>query len=82
MPIYEFHCKDCGEEFEVFLKNKNELSEVSCPKCKSKNIKRLMSVVNAIVDSSSSSVDKPRITAQHNCPTGTCTQVELPGYER
>ncbi len=83
MPIYEFKCKDCGEEFEVFLKSKNEVSEVKCPKCNSKNIERLMSVVNAIVDSgSSSSSDKPKITAQHTCPTGTCTHVELPGYER
>jgi len=82
MPIYEFKCQDCGAEFEVFLKNKEELSEVKCKACGSKNIKRLMSVVNSIIGDSGSSSDKPRITETHSCPTGTCAHLELPGYSK
>ncbi|QER41419.1 zinc ribbon domain-containing protein [Thermodesulfobacterium sp. TA1] len=80
MPIYEFRCEDCKEEFEVFLKNKEELSSVECKKCKSKRVKRLISVVNSIISDSGSSSDKPRITESHSCATGSCTHIELPGY--
>jgi len=81
MPIYEFKCQECGAEFEIFFKNKEELSEAKCKNCNSKNITRIMSVVNSIVGGSGSSSDKPRITESYSCPTGTCTHLELPGYE-
>ncbi|WP_028841411.1 FmdB family zinc ribbon protein [Thermodesulfobacterium hveragerdense] len=80
MPIYEFKCEDCKTEFEVFLKKKEELGLVECKNCKSKNVKRLMSVVNSIVSGSEGSSDKPRITESHSCPSGSCTHIELPGY--
>ncbi len=82
MPIYEFKCQDCGKEFEVFLKNKDEISQVTCPDCKSKNISRLMSVVNAIINDSGGSSDKPKLVESHKCETGTCAIGELPGYSR
>jgi len=82
MPIYEFKCKSCGEEFELLLKSRDEVDSVKCPKCGSKEVSRLMSVVNSIIGGSSSGGDKPRVVESHTCPTGTCTHVELPGYER
>ncbi len=81
MPIYEFKCQDCKKEFEIYLKNKEEIKDVVCPQCKSKNLTRLMSVVNSIINESSGS-DKPKVVESHSCPTGTCTHVELPGYSR
>lgn len=82
MPIYEFKCKDCGEEFEVFIRNKEEISEINCKSCKSKNIERLMSVVHSLIGSSKSSSEKPQISEQHTCPVGTCTHLDLPGYSK
>ncbi len=82
MPIYEFKCKDCGEEFEVFLKRKEEILEVECKVCKSKNIKRLMSIVNSLIKGSEYSSEKPQIAEQHTCPGGTCTHLDLPGYSK
>ena len=32
MPIYEFVCKDCRNEFKT-LKRSNQLDSVSCPTC-------------------------------------------------
>ena len=44
MPTYEFHCRKCGEVFTV----RERISEVgarpvTCPKCKSREVERLMS---------------------------------------
>jgi len=80
MPIFEFKCLACGEEFEVFLKNKEEISQVRCKSCGSEKIERLMSIVNSIISEGSKGEDKPRIAESHSCPTGTCTHLELPGY--
>jgi putative FmdB family regulatory protein len=41
MPIYEFKCKDCDEEFEALVFRSDET--VPCPACKGEDIKRLMS---------------------------------------
>jgi len=86
MPIYEFFCKECKNEFEVFVKSKEEVNNITCPKCKSKNIERLMSIINAIVDTGSSSNSSKSSQEQgiteYKCPTGTCAHATLPGYER
>jgi len=82
MPIYEFKCESCGEEFEVLLKSRDEISGVKCPSCGSNKVSRLMSVVNSIISSSSKGGDKPRIVESHKCETGTCTHIELPGHSR
>jgi putative FmdB family regulatory protein len=33
MPIYEYKCHGCGEEFEAFRAISAGDTEVSCPKC-------------------------------------------------
>ncbi|HOH73835.1 MAG TPA: zinc ribbon domain-containing protein [Syntrophales bacterium] len=43
MPIYEFKCKKCGEEFEQILFTSDREEAVACPSCKSKQIRKLMS---------------------------------------
>ncbi len=40
MPMYEFHCKKCDENFEE-LASQNET--VPCPSCGSQDTERLMS---------------------------------------
>ena len=41
MPIYEFKCSNCDEEFETIVFGSDE--KVSCPHCNGDNVKRLMS---------------------------------------
>ncbi len=41
MPIYEYRCCDCCEEFETLVFNSKE--QVNCPKCESAKVERLMS---------------------------------------
>lgn len=85
MPIYEFKCGECGAEFELLLKSKEEIGEVSCKVCGSLKVERLMSIVNSLFgnrSNSSSNSDRPKVAETHNCPSGTCTHLELPGYRR
>ena len=42
MKLYEFICQDCSKEFEELLQDS---SEIYCPQCRSKNVKRLLSAV-------------------------------------
>lgn len=44
MPIYEYHCLDCGEKFELIRQIKDADSPVSCQVCESKHTNRLISV--------------------------------------
>ena len=43
MPIYEYHCNDCGRDFSHLLLNLKDAKEVSCKFCNSKDLKRLLS---------------------------------------
>jgi len=36
MPIYEYHCQDCGQQFEKFLRSSNNQDAVECPHCHSR----------------------------------------------
>jgi putative FmdB family regulatory protein len=33
MPLYEYHCRDCGEEFEVLQPIGADGSHLECPEC-------------------------------------------------
>lgn len=43
MPIYEFKCKDCNNEFEILIMKQN-LSKLKCSRCNSTNIERKISL--------------------------------------
>jgi putative FmdB family regulatory protein len=42
MPVYSFHCKSCGKEFDKILKTQ-DISAVTCTFCESFEIKRTKS---------------------------------------
>lgn len=42
MPLYQFKCKNCQEEFEVIKKFSDE-SVTTCPKCKSDFVEKQVS---------------------------------------
>jgi putative FmdB family regulatory protein len=67
MPIYEYRCNKCGEEFEkLVFGNKS----VDCPKCSSSDVKKKMSTFGM------SGVDKPHAGSSSGCSScskGTCS---------
>ncbi len=46
MPIYEFHCEECGKDFESLVMIPSALNDVSCKHCNSTNIKKLVSATS------------------------------------
>ena len=45
MPIYEYRCSGCGEEFEVLVASSK--AKPSCPKCRSRKLERKFSTFAA-----------------------------------
>lgn len=44
MPIYEYRCEKCGENFDLFLRSATEEPEPKCPKCGSTDVNRAISL--------------------------------------
>jgi putative FmdB family regulatory protein len=55
MPIYEYVCKQCGNEFEELVFNDEE--PVTCPKCGATDTEKLMSACSAKVDGGGPNLD-------------------------
>ena len=43
MPIYEFDCQDCGDNFESLVMSFTQIDGVTCPECESGNIQKKIS---------------------------------------
>lgn len=41
MPVYDYHCKDCNNKFEIIVLSSN--TDLSCPSCKSSNTEKTIS---------------------------------------
>jgi putative FmdB family regulatory protein len=47
MPIYEFTCENCGEGFEELVRSSESVSEVACPACRSRRVRKQISLIAA-----------------------------------
>ncbi len=50
MPLYEYHCEDCQTQSEVLVRSSSE--QVTCPKCGSQRLTKLLSTFSARAGSS------------------------------
>lgn len=64
MPIYSYKCKKCGTIFDLLYGVGKDVEKPQCPKCKSKELERILSIFAVRMGKSSSSA---------TCPTGTCS---------
>ena len=66
MPIYEYRCNACSEEFEKLVFGNKD---VDCPKCSSLDVKKKMSTFGM------SGVEKPSAGSSGctSCSKGTCS---------
>jgi putative FmdB family regulatory protein len=47
MPIYDYHCKDCGSEFETLVRSMFINEAISCPECGGQHVSKAISLVAA-----------------------------------
>lgn len=43
MPLYEFECPKCHEDFEELVRSADAVKEVDCPKCGHHTVKKKLS---------------------------------------
>jgi putative FmdB family regulatory protein len=58
MPIYEYRCEECGEPFEVFVRSSLQQTDLACPKCGGRKVKKAVSLfgVGRVTGNSTSGV--------------------------
>jgi len=44
MPIYEYRCKHCRNDFEALVWSSAEEITLCCPKCRNHDVERILSV--------------------------------------
>ena len=47
VPLYEYQCNQCGEQFEVRQSMGEDGSKLTCPRCKVGNPQRLISTFSS-----------------------------------
>ncbi len=55
MPLYEFKCRSCKQQFEERLTSYRDIPEVVCPDCGSDSVDKLLSLFSTQGCQSSSS---------------------------
>jgi len=64
MPIFEFICKKCNNEFEILVFSSDE--KIECPACKSGEVVKQLSSFSAATNSSAA---KPPCGTSDYCPS-------------
>ena len=52
MPIYEYHCNDCGTDFEKFLRSMFSKEAIICPDCGGQHVNKALSLFGSTSSSS------------------------------
>jgi putative FmdB family regulatory protein len=65
MPIYEYVCTDCGEEFEALIRGDQQ---PACPSCGQKNLQKNISAPAA----HSAGSTTPECPVQDSCGADPC----------
>ncbi|WP_084554398.1 FmdB family zinc ribbon protein [Desulfopila aestuarii] len=66
MPLYEFECLECNSQFEKIVPIADAARDVTCPKCSSSKIKKVISAGSHRLSSGSS-----LSTAGAGCPANS-----------
>ncbi len=70
MPIFEYQCASCGNEFEVLVRNSATVPE--CPGCSGTELRKKLSAFAAITGRASTQAELP-------APCQSCGNPDGPG---
>jgi putative FmdB family regulatory protein len=71
MPIYEFHCQACEQDFEKLVFSGDP--EVECPHCGQKRAEKLMSACAAKVGYKFTAASNPKGDSCSGCAAKSCS---------
>ena len=60
LPIYEYRCEKCGHKFEKLLLSLGNPNEVSCPRCQSGVVRRVLSPIGSLGSRSTTESRPPK----------------------
>jgi putative FmdB family regulatory protein len=67
MPIYEYKCEGCGKDYEQIRRMSEADSNLECPECQSRSVKRQLSSFAAHSGGSA-----PQAVPAGGCGMGAC----------
>ncbi len=59
MPMFEYRCGDCGNEFEELILSRSAEASVNCPKCGSGDVHKKISSFSGMTGGSGSGEAAP-----------------------
>lgn len=68
MPIYEYHCAACADDFELLVKSVEAGKHVACPACDSAEVSKKFSTFAASTSGSADTSFTP--AASRGCGSG------------
>ena len=77
MPIYEYQCKGCGQQFEALVRKSDT---PSCPACRSTDLERLLSL--PALKTESTKAQALKAARKRDKAQGTERTIEQLKYER
>jgi putative FmdB family regulatory protein len=57
MPIYEYRCNECGEQFEKWLRSLSAKPDICCPRCGSGRVDKAVSLFGSTSSTGALAVD-------------------------
>jgi putative FmdB family regulatory protein len=74
MPIYEYHCRDCGARFEALVRAG---PFVACPSCGSSFVDKLLSAPNVLSGRTSRPAGRTCCGQEERCDMPPCSAGEV-----
>ena len=81
MPIYEYKCKNCGKQIEIYQKTSSKKS-ITCSQCGSGNTERLFSAPSVLKVANSSTRGSTCCGREERCETPPCSTGEKCARDR
>lgn len=72
MPIFDYHCTDCGRTYEVFHKVREKAEDIVCPNCGSRQFKKQMSAPMVSMGGTSAPESSCENSSSCGCSSGMC----------
>lgn len=82
MPIYEYLCPACNRIYSFLAKSADEKKKPTCPKCKSKDLRKMLSRFSLGATTRKSASDAPADGAKGDAPDGAPDKSLDPRAER